>query len=52
MDWTDFLHAGANFGKLKFISLIFKWALDQRRTLYVWLLNTNLPQLYLLDPRQ
>ena len=25
MEWTDFLHAGANLGKLKVISLIFGW---------------------------
>ena len=24
-EWTDFLHAGANLGKLKFNSLIFEW---------------------------
>ena len=25
MEWTDFLHAGANLGKLKVILLIFEW---------------------------
>ena len=24
--WTDILHAGANSGKLKVISMIFRWA--------------------------
>ena len=25
MEWTDFLHAGVNSGKLKVISIIFRW---------------------------
>ena len=25
IEWTDFLHAGANSGKFKVISLIFEW---------------------------
>ena len=25
-EWTDFLHAGADSGKLKVISMIFGWA--------------------------
>ena len=29
MEWTDFLHAGANSGKLKVISLIFDWVLSK-----------------------
>ena len=29
MEWTGFLHAGANSGKWKVISLIFGWALSK-----------------------
>ena len=29
MEWTDFLHAGGNSGKLKVISVIFGWALSK-----------------------
>ena len=29
MEWTDFLHAGTNSGKLKVDSIIFVWAMSK-----------------------
>ena len=45
MEWTDFLHAGANSGKLKVVSMIFWWVSSWKMNVAIQLIQ-NVAMLY------